>query len=168
MATKKITHTHTRLELVMLKAAVGKYADKVNSAITALRAAGQGAIADQQWDELLPLVGDVGDRGGTTVERLGKAIDSLETDDGVTTLTSTPAEAHAYEVGLPMVARRLRTMVGELRSLGRDDVGEWCVVTANHVGSTLKDHYAEQLPLKKIAAAAGPVDSDSSQPALVT
>ncbi len=168
MAPKKLTHTHTRLELIMLKAALGKYADKVNSAITALRGAGLDKIADQQADDLLPLVGDVGDRGGTTAERLGKTIDALETDEGVTTLTSTPAEAHAYEVGLPMVARRLRTMEGELRSLGREDVGEWCVEQANHVDSTLKDHYTEQLShgdgdTKKPAKAAV-----SRQPALVT
>ncbi len=161
MASKKITHTHTRLELMMIKAALGKYADKVNSAITALRAAGQGAIADQQADALLPLVGDVGDRGGTTAERLSKTIDALEGDQDVATLVSTPAEAHAYEVGLPMVARRLRTMEGELRSLGRDDVGKWCIEQANFVDSTLKDHYTEQLPLKKPKADA------SSQPALV-
>lgn len=160
MASKKITHTHTRLELIMLKGALGKYADKVSSAITALRAAGQGTIAEQQLAALLPLVGDVGDRTGTTAERLGKEIAALGNDDDVTTLVSTQAEAHAYEVGLPMLARRLRTMEGELRSLGRDDVGEWCVEKANHVDSTLKDHYTEQLPLDQ-------QKKKSAQPALV-
>jgi len=167
MAPKKLTHTHNREELTMLKAALGKYADKVNSAITALRVAGLGAIAKEQEDDLLPLVGDVGDRGGTTVERLGAVIEGMEADD-TDVLVSSQAEAHAYEVGLPIVARRLRTMEGELRSLGRDDVAEWCVETANHVGSTLKDHYAEQIahgdgePKKKRTPA------KRAQPALVT
>jgi hypothetical protein len=166
MAPKKLTHTHNRLELTMLKAALGKYADKVNSAITALRGAGLGKIADQQWDDLLPLVGDVGDRGGTTAERLAGLIGSMAADDAVT-LTSTQAEAHAYEVGLPMVARRLRTMEGELRSLGRDDVGEWCVTTANHVGSVLKDHYAEQLSHGDGGKKPAKKPAESRQPALV-
>lgn len=165
MAQRKITHTHNRMELTMLKAALGKYADKVNAAVTALRAAGLGAIADEQADELLPLVGDVGDRSGTTAERLGAMVDGMEPDDSAT-LTSTMAEAHAYEVGLPILARRLRTMEGELRSLGRDDVGKWCVESANHVGSTLKDHYAEQLSHGTGAAAAKKPEK-TAQPALV-
>ena len=163
MAPKEITHARNRSELVMLRAALGKYAGKVNAAITALRAAGQDAIADRQRDDLLPLVDLAPDHGSTTLERLDKEIGALKTDSTDTvTLTSTQAEAHAYEVGLPMVARRLRTMEGELRSLGRDDVGEWCVETANHVGSTLKDHYTEQLPLDKPKA-----KPKASQPSLV-
>ncbi len=153
MAPKRITHTHTRLELVMLKAALGKYADKMNAAITALRAAGEGKFADKEAEALKALVGDVGDREGTTLERLGKLVGGLDDNGDVTTLQSTPAEAHAYDVGLPLLARRLRSIEGELRSFGRDDVGEWCVDTANAVGSTLKDHYGEQLPLKKTAGA---------------
>ena len=144
---KKITHAHSRLELVLLRAALGKYADKMNAAVTALRAAGEGALAESEATDLKALVGDVGDREGTTLERLGKLIAGLE-DGDETTLTSTPAEAHAYDVGLPLLARRLRSIEGELRSFGRDDVGEWCVETANAVGSTLKDQYGEQLPLE--------------------
>ena len=63
MAPKRITHTHTCLELVMLKAALGKYADKMNAAVTALRAAGEGELADKEATDLRALVGDVGDRG---------------------------------------------------------------------------------------------------------
>lgn len=151
---KRITHTHTRLELVLLKAALGKYETKANAAITALRAAGQGVIADQQWDDLLPLVGDVGDRAGTTVEKLSTLIAGH--DGASVTLESSPAEAHAYDVGLPLLARRLRSIEGELRSFGRDDVAEWCVETANAVDSTLKDGYGEQLPLKKPKKADAP------------
>ncbi len=161
MATKRITYTHTRLELIMLKAALGKYADKKNAAVTALRAAGDGAVAEQQAEDLKALVGDVGDREGTTLDRLGKLIAGLENNDEATTLTSTPAEAHAYDVGLPLLARRLRSIEGELRSFGRDDVGEWCVDLANAVGSTLKDHYDEQLPLKKTE------DKPAAQPELI-
>ena len=153
MAPKRITHTHTRLELLMLKAALGKYADRMNAAITALRAAGEGQLADIEAEDLKALVGDVGDREGTTLERLGKLIGGLEQNDEGTTLESTPAAAHAYDVGLPLLARRLRSIEGELRSFGRDDVAEWCVDTANAVGSTLKDHYGEQLPLKDKPAA---------------
>jgi hypothetical protein len=148
MAPKRITHTHTRLELIMLKAALGKYADKKDAAVKALRAAGDGAVADQQADDLKALVGDVGDREGTTLERLGKLIAGLDDNGEGTTLQSTPAEAHAYDVGLPLLARRLRSIEGELRSFGRDDIGEWCVETANAVGGALKDHYGEQLPLE--------------------
>ena len=108
MAPKKLTHTHNREELTMLKAALGKYADKVTSAITALRAAGLGAIAKEQEDDLLPLVGDVGDRGGTTVERLGAVIEGMEADDAEV-LVSSQAEAHAYEVGLPSCAHSAKT-----------------------------------------------------------
>ena len=151
MTPKEITHARNRSELVMLRAALGKYAGKVNAAITALRAAGQDAIADRQWDDLLPLVDNDDDRGSTTMERLDKEISALKTDSTDTiTLTSTQAEAHAYEVGLPMVARRLRTLEGEMRSLGREDVGEWCVLTANYVDGELKD---QQLPLKQEAEA---------------
>ena len=156
MATKRMTHTHTRLELVMLKAALGKYADKMRAAISALRTAGEGKLADMQADELKALVGDVGDREGTTLERLGKLIAGLDDGGEATTLQSTPAEAHAYDVGLPLLARRLRSVEGELRSFGRDDVGEWCVDLANTVGSTLKDHYGEQLPLDDKKPAAQP------------
>ena len=147
MEPNTITHARNRSELVMLRAALGKYAGKVNAAITALRAAGQDAIADRQRDDLLPLVDLADDRGATTLERLDKEIGALKTDSTATiTLTSTQAEAHAYEVGLPMVARRLRTLEGEMRSLGREDVGEWCVLTANYVDGELKD---QQLPLKQ-------------------
>lgn len=162
MAPKRITQTHTRLELIMLKAALGKYADKMNAAINALRAAGENEIADDEAENLKALVGDAGDREGTTLERLGKLIAGLD-ENAATTLQSTPAEAHAYDVGLPLLARRLRSIEGELRSFGRDDVGDWCVETANAVGSTLKDHYGEQLLLKgEKAAAAG-----AAQPELV-
>ena len=65
--------------------------------------------------------------------------------DGAATLTSTPPEAHAFEIGLPLLERRLRTMEGELRSFGLDETAEWCVTTANHVGSGLLDHYSEQM-----------------------
>ena len=158
MAPKRINHTHTRLELVMLKAALGKFADKMNAAVTALRAAGEGKLADEEALRLRGLVGDVGDREGTTLERLGKLIARLGSSAASTTLRSTPAEAHAYDIGLPLLARRLRSIEGELRSFGRDDVGEWCVDTANAVESVLKDHYGEQLPLQdnKPAASAQP------------
>ena len=159
MGIKRITHTHTLLELVMLKAALGKYAVKMNAAIGALRAAGEGKLADQEAEDLKALVGEVGNREGTTLERLGKLI-AENPRSAATTLVSTPAEAHAYDVGLPLQARRLRSIEGELRSFGQDDWAAWCVTTANAVESTLKDHYGEQLPLKKTKAG-------SSQPELV-
>jgi hypothetical protein len=146
MARHDVTHTHSRVEFIMLKAALNKYAEKKKAAIAALRTAGEDRTAAKQEREVRALVGDVGDREGTTLEKLGKEIGRLEDQpDGAGTLTSTAAEAHAYEIGLPLLARRLRTMEGELRSFGRDDWGEWCVNTANHVGSVLLDHYSEQM-----------------------
>jgi len=148
------------MELIMLKAALNKYADKMKAAITALRTVGEDKMAAKQEKDLEALVGKVGDRDGTTIAKLDKLIDGLE-HDACTTLSSTKAEVRAYDVGLPLQERRLRTMEGELRSIGRPDVADWCVEQANFIGSELKDHYGDQLPLKdKGAGAANPTQPD--------
>ena len=166
---KRITQTHTRHELTTLKVSLNKYADKVNAAITALRTAGEGAAADQRAQDLKALVGDVGDREGTTLDRLKKLIAGLENEKDPATLPSTKAEVHAYEVGLPMAERRARALENEMRSWGRDDVADWFVETANHIGSTMRDHYGEQLPLGD-AGSKTPADgkpAETAQPALM-
>ncbi len=148
MAKRRITHTHNRPDLKTLRAALKKYEAKVLSAIVAGRVAGEGAIADNMEADLKLLVGVTGDREGTTIEKLDKKIAGLEHDGDETTLSSTPAEVHAYDIGLPMVMKRLRTSEGEIRSWGRDDVAEWAIERANYIGSTLKDCYGEQLSHK--------------------
>ena len=141
---KKFTHTHSTQELVFLRAATKKAAEKIKAAVTATRAAGTHVIADELQERHDELVGVEDDEGGSTVARLKAAIESAEEGDGQAEFKFQAFEARAIEIGLPLLARRLRSMQGELGSIGRDDMSDWCRDMSEHCEGVLKGHYAEQ------------------------
>lgn len=149
---KKETNTHPLQELIFLRVGLNKAAEKKRAAIMSNHAAGEDTVAREQELELAALVGEPGDRSGTTLERLQQGIDHANESASKTGLFSVDKrEAHAIEIGLPLLAKRMRTIQQELKSWGRDDVADWCEEQANIIDSTLKDHYdtsgQDRLPL---------------------
>ena len=145
---KTSTHTHNEQELYFLRAALLKFAKEEEAAAASNRACGFKSVAEKQRAESEALVGTVGNRDGSTYDRITQLIAGA--NGKAVSFDYSEREAHALALGLPKLAKRLRALVGEMESLGNLAYAEALPGYADHIDTTLLDHYGEQkaLPLE--------------------
>ena len=142
---KTRTQTHNEQDLYFLRAALLKFAKEEEAAAASNRACGFKSVAEKQRAESESLVGTVGNREGSTYERISQLIAGA--NGKAVSFSYSEREAHALALGLPKLAKRLRALVGEMESLGNLTYAEALPGHADHIESVLVDHYGEQKPL---------------------